>query len=76
MTIERLSFPKHLGMKNGLEIPTDPKFNVNNFLAETMARYVESIHTLQPGEYDLTPEVWTTNTSYHNLVVFDEGTGV
>ncbi len=34
------------------------------------------METMRPGEFDITPEVWTKNLYRHTLMVHEDGTGV
>lgn len=73
MAIERLSFPKYLGLAHGIQLGniTDTKDRV----MQVVARYRLQVHVLPEGEYNLTPEVWTTNKHDHLLLVHADGTG-
>ena len=74
MAIERLSFPKYLGLKYG--IPLGDSGGAQNRVVEVISHYYSQVHVLPEGEYDLTPEVWTVNGHTHLLLVQAAGTGV
>jgi hypothetical protein len=61
MTIERLSLPDG--------VPMDPDPTVHALIGKALIEHAEDLSTLQPGEYDLTPEVWINNTHRHTLLV-------
>lgn len=73
MAIERLSFPKYLGLKYG--IPLGNSSGAQNRVMEVVSHYRSQVHVLPEGEYNLTPEVWTVNGYTHLLFVLADGTG-
>lgn len=76
MEIKRLSFPEYLNMEGGVEIPLRSISNTIPFAVEAVAGYANGLRTLDPGEYDITPKLWKTNASAHNLIVQADGTAL
>ena len=37
---------------------------------------LDNLRSLPEGEYDLTPKEWKRPTLQHNLIVFQDGTGI
>ena len=69
--INRLSIPE------GIPFP-ERGVDLHLALGEIVLETVENglaIVTLTPGEYDITPTIWTQNTHNHQLLVLDNGEG-
>jgi hypothetical protein len=65
MTIERLSFSDGLLIDNPGEI--------SSFLGRTVMEHANDFVTLEPGEYDITPLIWSGKKGSHRLYVFPNG---
>lgn len=74
MAIERLSFPNTLQLRGGVEI--NPRGDTRLETKRLIIKHFASLQTLAPGEYDLTPGIWTKNASVHNLLVLENGTAI
>lgn len=68
VTIERLHF------KDGIPLPLQP--NVDGEIKRIIVENLDKAKTLPEGEYDLTPSWWRKHLHRHNLVVFEDGTGI
>lgn len=44
--------------------------------AELILTKLQELELLVPGDYDVTPRIWTRNTHTHELTVFDNGEGL
>ncbi len=73
MAIERISFPKYLNMKDGLNlnIKYDP-----HVIAHIIKLYSPFKQVLGEGDYKLTPEKWKLNPYLYNLTVLENGHGL
>jgi hypothetical protein len=43
---------------------------------ELLLSKMDELELLMPGEYDVTPKIWTKNTHNHELIVLDNGEGI
>lgn len=69
--ISRFEFP------DGIEMPYfDENTDVNRILGRILLDNAGDVQPLVPGEYNLTPEIWTGNSYNHQLTVLNNGEGV
>jgi hypothetical protein len=69
MPISRLSLPE------GEPLPKELS-NLHLVAANIILNNLSEVKLVDPGEYDLTPRIWTKNVFNHELTVFDDGTGL
>jgi len=69
MSIAELKFP------DGEPLPTDPS-DIRGVIGRLLVAHVDELDPLEPGQYNVTPAIWTKNLLDHELVVLDDGTGI
>lgn len=73
MAIERLSFPHHLNIQGGVQMPDASPDELTKVIRKFGQR---GTRRLAEGEYDLTPPIWQRPTYTYNLTVLDSGIGI
>lgn len=56
--------------------PLSDPANLHIEVAKLLLLETVELKRLAPGQYDVTPEIWTTNTHQHELTVLDNDEGI
>jgi hypothetical protein len=70
MSIAELKIP------DGEPLPTGSIVAMRAVAVELMIARTSELSLLGPGQYDITPDIWTKHLHNHELVVLDDGTGL
>ncbi len=76
MAIERLSFPKHLKMEQGVELESDDLATLSSQVNGLLSRFGMHSERLTEGNYDLTPQIWQPSVYKAELTVMRSGSGL
>ncbi len=76
MAIERLSFPKHLKMEQGVELESDDLATLSSQVNGLLTRFGMHSERLAEGNYDLTPQIWKPSRYKAELTVMRSGSGL